>query len=71
MKPYSTCVNISPNAICVFCVQVKYLLNFKTYKICVKKVHECLQGYLVPIDEYLNNIFVCGPFFCYSPMEKK
>lgn len=65
------CTKIGSNNICNFCVQVRYLLNFRTYKICVKKVPLSFQENLVPINEYFENIVNCEPFFYYSPTGKE
>lgn len=37
------CAKRDPSEVCDFCIQVKYMLNFRAYKICLKKIPEKFQ----------------------------
>ena len=63
MELRCTCAICGPNEICNFCVQVKYLLNFRAYKLCVKKIPNSIQPHLVLLDKFFDSIPNCGPFF--------
>ena len=58
-----TCEMCEPNEICNFCEQVRYLLNFKGYKLCVKKIPESMQQHLLPLDKYFKSMPVFQSFF--------
>ena len=69
---FCTCAAASSNHdICNFCVEVKYLLNFKTFKFFMDKVPENFQEHIISLPDFLDNIFPCTPFFKYSPTAKK
>ena len=50
-----SCKNIGPFDICKFCVQIKYLLNFRINQLCVKSITENITPHLVPLNQYLQN----------------
>ena len=57
------CEKRDSSQVCDFCIQVKYLLNFRAYKICLKKIPEKFQQHLVSLDKYLEEMNFCEPFF--------
>lgn len=57
------CAVKEKNEIYNFCVEVKYLLNFKAFKFCLKKVPENFQGHMVSLPDYPYAIFPNKPFF--------
>ena len=61
---------LEKNEICNSCVE-KYVLNFRAFKICMNKVPESFQEHLVQLPDYLDVIFLCEPFFKYSPTGRK
>ena len=65
------CAVKGKNEICNFCVEVKYLLNFKAFKFCINKVPENFQELIVSLSDYFNAVFPCMCFFKYSPTERK
>ena len=66
------CVQLKKkNEICNFCIEVKYLLNFKAFKFCLKKIPENFQGHMVSLPDYLNAIFLNMPFFLIFTNSKK
>ena len=66
MELHCTCPNIFN-----FCVEVKYLLNFRAFKICMNKVPESFQEHLAELPGYLGGISLWEPFFTYSPTGRK
>ena len=71
MDFHCTCAKIRSNSICNFCVQARYFLNFRAYKICGKKIPLGFQEHLVPISEYLEEIIICNALFTILPQAKK
>ena len=63
MELRCTYPDIEKNKICYICVEVKYLLNFRAFKICMNKVSESFQEHLVQLPDYLDGVFPCDPFF--------
>lgn len=58
------CKNIGPFEMCKFCVQMRYLLNFRYYKFCVEEIPKWLNKFLVPLDSYLEHeTLKCESFF--------
>ena len=55
MQSSCSCRNLGPFEVCDFCVQVKYLINFHTYKLCIKSVPENIAQHLVPLNKYLQD----------------
>ena len=52
------CKDSRPQEVCSFCFTVRYLLNFKCYKLCIDTLP------VVPLGEYLKKIDG-DPFFFY------
>ena len=71
MEQHCTCSITGKNEICNFCVEVKYLLIFRTFKFCTNKVPENFQEHIVSLPDYLDAIFPCTLFFKYSPTGRK
>ena len=65
------CAVKAKNEICNFCVEVKYLLNFKAFKFCINKVPKNFQELIVSLSDNFNAVFPCMCFFKYSPTAKK
>ena len=64
MKNKCFCAGLGHYEICDFCVQIKYLLNFRVYKFCLRAIPKNIQQHLVPLDDFLtNSLNFCGPFF--------
>ena len=63
MELRCTCPDIGKNKICNFCFEIKYLLNFRAFKICMSKVPESFQEHLIQLPDYLDSIFLCKPLF--------
>ena len=58
------CKNIGPFETCDFCVQMRYLINFRRYTCCVEKIPNALTTFLVPLDNYLGHeTTTCESFF--------
>ena len=54
------------NEICDFCIQVKYLLNFKCYKFCLERIPVSIQDELVTAHQYLKVMKGREPFFYFN-----
>ena len=66
MESRCSCAKKGPTWVCHFFIQVKYLINFRAYKICLKKIPENIQRHLVSLDRYLEEeITFCEPFFLF------
>ena len=64
MKNKCFCAGLGPYEICEFCIQMKYLLNFRAYKFCLRTIPKNIQRNLMPLDHFLtNSLNFCGPFF--------
>lgn len=63
---WSLNVNVLFLIICSFCREVKYLLNFKAFKFCLKGVPESVQDHIVTPFLYFKRIHGCHPFFAWS-----
>ena len=61
-----TCASISPTDVCNFCIHVKCLLNLKSYKLCMEKIPESILDKLELINEYLETLKGCEPFFVFN-----
>ena len=57
-----SCKNGLSHEVCGICFSVRYLLNFKCYKICVEEVPDYFVDKVVPIDTYLKKMN-CDPIF--------
>ena len=55
MKYKCDCKNIGSFYACDFCVQMRYLIKFHSYKFCVEKILHALTNSLVPLDNYLEH----------------
>ena len=66
MDEKCSCKILGPYEVCKFCVQVKYLLNFRAYRICMKKIPKNVQKNLMPLDVFLkNNMNMCECFLSF------
>ena len=67
MQHKCTCKILGSNEIYSSCIQVKYLINFRAYKICMRTIPKNMQPHLVPLDDFLKNeVSFCEPFFVFS-----
>ena len=67
MNKKGSCEVLGPYEVYNFCVQVKYLINFRAYKICMKKIPKNVQKNLVSLDIFLeDNMNMCKCFFHFS-----
>ena len=67
MDEKCSCKILGSYEVCNLCVQVKYLLNFGAYKICMRKTPKSVQKNLVPFDVFLrDNMNMCKCFFHFS-----
>ena len=58
------CAGLGPYETFEFCVLVKCLPSFCTYKFCLRTISKNIQQHLMPLDDFLRNSFnFCGPFF--------
>ena len=55
MHEKCSCKFLGPYEVCNFCVQVTYLLNFRAYKICMKKRPKNVRKNLVSLDIFLKD----------------
>ena len=56
------CKKLQPHQICGFCFSIRYLLNFKAFKICVDRLPGLFVENVVILDQYFKRIN-CDPFF--------
>ena len=64
MQLNCTCKDLGPYEIFNFWVQLKYLINFRVYKICMKNIPANISQHLVPLNNYLKNeLTKCEQFF--------
>ena len=67
MKYKCNCKNMGPLDTCDFCVQMRYLINFRCYKFCVEKIPNALEKFLVRLDNYLaHETEKCESFFYFK-----
>ena len=67
MKYKCDCKNIGSFYTCHFCVQMRYLIKFHSYKFCVEKILHALTNSLVPLDDYLEHENAkCESFFYFK-----
>ena len=66
MEKECTCVAASANDVCDFCVQIKYLLNFKYYKLCLERIPVSVQDKLITTPQYFKVTKGCQPFFYFN-----
>ena len=55
MKYKCSCNNIGPFDTCDFCVQMRYLVNFRRFKFYVENIPNALTNFLVAFDSYLEH----------------
>ena len=60
------CPSIDALEICNYCRQVRYLLNFRAYKLCLKKIPESIQDEIVTTHQFFKRMPRCQPFFAFS-----
>ena len=60
-----SCSSRSSRAACTHCGYVCYILNLRTFKMCMENVPQNVKDKMLPINEYLKNI-KCGPFFVFD-----
>ena len=66
MRSSCGCKNLGPYEIFEFCVQVKYLINCHTYKLCIKSIPGNIAQNLVPLDKCLHDEMTkCALFFIF------
>ena len=65
-KKKCTCATAFALDICDFCVQVKYLLNFKSYKILLKRIPVSIQDELQKTCQYFKVMKSFQPFFTFN-----
>ena len=66
MDPDCKCPSIDAMEIYNFCRQMRYLLNFRAFKFCLKRIPESFQNHIVTTYQYFKRIPGCQPFFEYS-----
>ena len=50
MDESCNCRNLWPHQICNFCFWVRFLFNFTAAKLCVKKISENMQFFILSVD---------------------
>ena len=60
------CANGLSHEICQFCFNVRYLLNFTCFKICMENIPLSFANELVTICQYFKSVKECEPFFLYN-----
>ena len=66
MEKKYTCATASALDVCDFCVQVKYLLNFKSYKVCLKRISVSIQDELQTTGQYFKVMKGFQPLFVFN-----
>ena len=66
MDPGCNCPPIDTLEIFNYCRQVRYLLNFRAYKLCLKKIPESIQDKIVTTHQFFKSMPGCQPFFAFS-----
>ena len=69
MKKKCDCKSGLSHEVCGFCFSVRYLLNFKSFKIYVEELPDTFVEKIVPLDHYFKNMN-CDPFFFLSKKTK-
>ena len=62
------CKNGLSHEVCSFCLTVRYLLNFKCFKIFIENVPDIFLDKVVSINQCFKNI-KCEPFFHHRKIE--
>ena len=66
MEPRCTCPILDPHEICNFCILVRYLLNFRAFKFCLKGIPASIQDHIVTPFYYFKRMHGCEPFFAWN-----
>ena len=66
MDPGCNCLPIDALEIFNYCRQVRYLLNFRAYKLCLKKIPKSIQDKIVTTHQFFKSMPGCQPFFAFS-----
>ena len=66
MEPRCTCPILDPHEICNFCVEVRYRLNFRAFKFCLKRIPSSIQDHIVAPFYYFKRMPGCEPFFAWN-----
>ena len=66
MEPRCTCPILDPDEICNFFVQVRDLLNFRAFKICLKGIPASIQNHIVTLFYYFKRMPGCELFFAWN-----
>ena len=66
MEKECTCATASANHVCDFCVQIKYLLNFKCYKLYLERIPVSIQDEFITTSQYFKVMKGCQPFFYFN-----
>ena len=61
-----TCATAPAKELYNFCIHVKYLLNFKCYKLCFERIPVGIQDKLITIFQYFEVMKSCEPFFYFN-----
>lgn len=70
-KKKCNCPFIDARGICDFCIQVEYLLNFRTYKFCLRPIPLSLQEHLETTHQYFKRMPGCQLFFVFNKHKNK
>ena len=57
------CGVLTHDEICEFCIHVRYILNFRCLKLCVKRIPKILSDCVQTAPQYFAKIKICEPFF--------
>ena len=66
MENECTCATVSANDICDFCNQIKYLLIYKCYKLCLERIPVSIQDKLMTTVQYFEVMKSCESFFYFN-----
>ena len=61
-----TCAVLTQDEICGFCIHVRYILNFRCLKLCVKKIPKILADFVHTTPQYFAKMKSCEPFFVFD-----
>ena len=59
----SLCATHLSHEVCQFCFNVRYLLNYKCFEICMEKIPLSFENELVTIRQYFKSMKECESFF--------
>ena len=57
------CATHLSHEVCQFCFNVRYLLNYKCFEICMEKIPLSFENELVTIRQYFKSMKECESFF--------